>query len=91
MSPTPFHLSMHMWTKKYLFLVRSTKTRKSNNLMHRFLLLKIDYEFFRVIGVKYGNKSLPIFEIFIFSLLPFIVPRYYYQIIPNIALTSWEL
>ena len=60
-------------TTKYFSLVRSTKTRKSNNFQVVFFL-KIDYEFFRVIGVKYGNKSHPFFEISIFSLLPFIVP-----------------
>ena len=38
--------------------------------------MKIDYEFFRVIGVKYGNKSPHFFKILIFSLLPFIVPPY---------------
>ena len=63
-------------TNKYFFLVCSTKMRKSKNLMPFFFFSKIDYEFFRVIGVKYGNKSPHFFEIYIFSLLPFIVPPY---------------
>ena len=63
--------------KKYFFWVRSTKTHKSKNLMP---FLKIEYEFFRVIGVKYGYKSPHFFEILIFSLLPFIVPPYLSQL-----------
>ena len=47
-------------TTKYFFLVRSTKTRKSNIFLF-FLFLKIDFELFRVIGLKYDNKSPPNF------------------------------
>ena len=35
--------------------------------------LKIDYELFRVIGLKYGEEPPPVFAFFIFRLLPFIV------------------
>ena len=56
-------------TKKYLFLVRSTKTRNVISLWQG-LKLKIDYGLFRVLGLKYAIKSPYGFKICIFSLWP---------------------
>ena len=39
---------------------------------------KIDYELFRVIGLKYDKKSPYGFEFKFFSLMTFIVPHYLY-------------
>ena len=41
-----------------------------------FFFFKIDHGLFRVIGLKYGGEPSPVFEIFIFWLMPFIVPPY---------------
>ena len=67
------------WFKPLYFSVPSfyRKIRFVIYMQCTCFILKIGYEFFRVIGVKYGNKSPHFFEISIFSLLPFIVPPYY--------------
>ena len=66
-----------MTGKKVRFWTRSTESPKSKNLVPG-VFLKIDYELFWVIGLKYDIKSPPDFSFLIFSSLPFIVPRYYY-------------
>ena len=46
----------------------------------RVFFFKIDHGLFRVIGLKLGGEPRPVFEIYIFSLLPYIAPPYHLHI-----------